>query len=262
MPKGAETPVYQASARLDFELETAFIIGKDTAMGHTVSTADAPDYIFGMVLFNDWSARDIQSWEYVPLGPFLGKNFASSVSPWIVTMEALEPFRVPGPEQNPPVLSYLQAAGNNNYDIQLEVDIQPENSTKTVVCRSNFKFMYWNMLHQLAHHTVNGCNIRVGDLMASGTISGKDPGSYGSMLELAWQGTKPIAMADGSERTFIKDGDTVTMEVVNGRLQIRPYRDVIAEVQARMRAHLPPGVSGWDVVDELIAERRAAAERE
>lgn len=211
MPKGAETPVYQASARLDFELETAFIIGKDTAMGHTVSTDDAPDYIFGMVLFNDWSARDIQSWEYVPLGPFLGKNFASSVSPWVVTMDALEPFRVPGPEQNPPVLSYLQTAGNNNYDIQLEVGIQPENSTETVVCRSNFKFMYWNMLQQLAHHTVNGCNIRVGDLMASGTISGKDPGSYGSMLELAWQGTKPIAMADGSERTFIKDGDTVTM---------------------------------------------------
>lgn len=211
MPKGAVAPVYQASSRLDFELETAFIIGKDTAMGHTVNTADAADYIFGMVLFNDWSARDIQSWEYVPLGPFLGKNFASSVSPWVVTMDALEPFRVPGPEQNPPVLPYLQTTGDNNYDIQLEVGIQPENGAETVVCRSNFKFMYWNMLQQLAHHTVNGCNIRVGDLMASGTISGKDPGSYGSMLELAWQGTKPIAMADGTERTFIKDGDTVTM---------------------------------------------------
>ena len=211
LPKGADVPVYQASGRLDFELETAFIIGKDTAMGQPVATEQAPDYIFGMVLFNDWSARDIQAWEYVPLGPFLGKNFASSMSAWIVTLEALEPFRVSGPVQEPPVLPYLQSSGDNNYDIHLEVAIQPENSTETVVCRSNFKFMYWNMYQQLAHHTVNGCNIRVGDMMASGTISGKDPGSYGSMLELAWQGTKPVTMADGTERVFIKDGDTVVM---------------------------------------------------
>ena len=211
LPKEASTPVFGPSQRLDFELEMGFVCGKNTEMGEAVSTSEAEDYIFGLVLFNDWSARDIQKWEYVPLGPFLAKNFASSISPWIVTLEALEPFRVSGPEQEPKVLPYLEYEGKKNYDINLEVGIAPENSEETVICTSNFQYMYWNMAQQLAHHTVNGCNINVGDMMASGTISGKSEDSYGSMLELAWMGTKPLKMKDGSERKFINDGDTVTM---------------------------------------------------
>ncbi|MFM7726513.1 MAG: fumarylacetoacetate hydrolase family protein, partial [Flavobacteriales bacterium] len=163
------------------------------------------------LLFNDWSARDIQRWEYVPLGPFLAKNFASTVSPWVVTLDALEPFRVPGPEQDPQVLPYLEYNGKKNIDIQLEVAIVPQNGLETVVSRSNYKYMYWNMNQQLAHHTVTGCNIRCGDMMASGTISGPHEGSYGSMLEIAWKGTKPVPMQDGSQRTFIQDGDTIVM---------------------------------------------------
>lgn len=211
LPKDATTPVFQASARLDFELEMGFITGKSTAVGESISTQDAEDYIFGMVLLNDWSARDIQRWEYVPLGPFLAKNFASHISPWIVTLEALEPFRVSGPDQEPKVLPYLEYGGVKNYDIKLEVGISPDGSEEETVCNSNFKYMYWNMAQQLAHHTVNGCNINVGDLYGSGTISGKDENSYGSMLELAWMGTKPIKMKDGSDRKFINDGDTVIM---------------------------------------------------
>ena len=211
LPKDASTPVFGPSQRLDFELEMGFVCGKNTEMGEAVSTSEAEDYIFGLVLFNDWSARDIQKWEYVPLGPFLAKNFASSISPWIVTLEALEPFRVSGPEQEPKVLPYLEYEGKKNYDINLEVGITPEDSEETVICTSNFQYMYWNMAQQLAHHTVNGCNINVGDMMASGTISGKSEDSYGSMLELAWMGTKPLKMKDGSERKFINDGDTVTM---------------------------------------------------
>lgn len=211
LPKGASNPVFQPSSRLDFELEMGFITGKNTGIGESISTQDAEDYIFGMVLLNDWSARDIQKWEYVPLGPFLAKNFASHISPWVVTLEALEPFRVEGPKQEPEVLSYLEFDGIKNYDIQLEVGLRPEGSTEKTICYSNFKFMYWNMAQQLAHHTVNGCNIRVGDLYGSGTISGTNENSYGSLLELAWMGTKPIAMNDGSERKFVQDGDTVTM---------------------------------------------------
>ena len=211
LPKGESQPVYQASGRLDFELETAFIIGKSTEVGDSVDIADARDYIFGVVLFNDWSARDIQKWEYVPLGPFLGKSFASSISPWIVTLEALEPFKVAGPKQEPDVLPYLQTDRNNNYDVNLEVGITPQGADEQIVCRSNFKYMYWSMLQQLAHHTVNGCNVNVGDMMGSGTISGKDENSYGSMLEISWAGSKPVQMNDGSTRAFINDHDTVTM---------------------------------------------------
>ncbi|MEO0902778.1 MAG: fumarylacetoacetase, partial [Bacteroidota bacterium] len=211
LPKDASNPVFGPSQRLDFELEMGFVCGKNTQMGESVSTSEAEDYIFGLVIFNDWSARDIQKWEYVPLGPFLAKNFASSISPWIVTLEALEPFRVSGPEQEPKVLPYLEYEGDKNYNINLEVGITPENSDETIICKSNFQYMYWNMAQQLAHHTVNGCNINVGDMMASGTISGKSEDSYGSMLELAWMGTKPLKMKDGSERKFINDGDTVTM---------------------------------------------------
>ncbi len=211
LPKDSDTPIFGPSQRLDFELEMGFITGKNTNIGESISTNEAEDYIFGMVLLNDWSARDIQKWEYVPLGPFLAKNFASHISPWIVTLEALDPFRVSGPKQNPKVLPYLEFEGTKNYDINLEVGIAPEDTEEQVVCHSNFKYMYWNMAQQLAHHTVNGCNINIGDLYGSGTISGKDENSYGSMLELAWMGTKPLKMMDGSERKFIQDGDTVIM---------------------------------------------------
>ena len=204
-------PSFQASTRVDFELEMGFIIGKSTKLGDSVSTAAAEEYIFGKVLFNDWSARDIQKWEYVPLGPFLAKSFASSMSPWVVTLEALEPFKISGPTQQPAVLPYLSFEGPKNYDIQLEVSIQPKNCQETVVSQSNFKYMYWNMNQQLAHHTVNGCNLNVGDLMASGTISGKRSDSYGSMLELSWAGSKPVELTEGGPRKFIEDNDTVIM---------------------------------------------------
>ncbi|MFN0033332.1 MAG: fumarylacetoacetate hydrolase family protein, partial [Flavobacteriales bacterium] len=180
-------------------------------LGQRISTAEAEEYIFGFLLFNDWSARDIQRWEYVPLGPFLAKNFASTVSPWLVTLDALEPFRTNGAKQEPEVLPYLMFEGDHNIDINLQVAIKPENAEETVVSNSNYKHMYWNMTQQLAHHTVGGCNIRCGDMLASGTISGPTEGSYGSMLEIAWKGTKPVAMKDGSTRTFINDNDTVVM---------------------------------------------------
>ena len=206
-----EMPSLGPSKSLDFELEVGFITGRSTQMGESISTAAAEDYIFGLVLFNDWSARDVQRWEYVPLGPFLAKNFGSTISPWVVTLEALEPFKVASPLQDPKVLPYLEFTGEHNYDLNLEVTIQPANAPSKVVSRSNFKYMYWNMCQQLAHHTVNGCNICVGDLYASGTISGHEPNSFGSMLELTWGGKNPIQMPDGTERKFINDGDTVNI---------------------------------------------------
>ena len=214
-PKGqiklpdSELPVFCPSQKLDFELELAFITGKQNALGTHVTTTEAEEYIFGFVLFNDWSARDIQQWEYVPLGPFLGKNFGSTISPWIVTLDALEPFRVQGPEQFPHVLPYLVTEGLRNSDINLEVLIQPDGGEPTTVCRSNAKYLYWNVNQQLAHHTVNGCNVQVGDLYASGTISGPSPGSYGSLLELSWNGQRPLHLANGANRKFLEDGDTV-----------------------------------------------------
>lgn len=221
-PNPNENPVFGPSQRVDFELEMAFVTYDGKPLGDRISTGEAEDYIFGMCLFNDWSARDIQTWEYVPLGPFLAKNFASSVSPWIVTLDALEPYRVDGPAQDPKVLSYLEYEGQKSYDIQLEVAIEPEGVEEATICRSNFKYMYWTMVQQLAHHTVNGCNVRCGDLMGSGTISGPTPDSYGSMLELAWKGEKPLKMKDGSERKFIKDNDTVIMRgfATNGEVRI------------------------------------------
>ena len=210
-PADVEKPIFGPSKQLDFELEMGFIINQNTEMGTSISVNEAEDSIFGMVLFNDWSARDIQSWEYVPLGPFLAKNFGSTVSPWIVTLEALEPFRSTSPTQDPEVLDYLKFEGDKNYDIQLEVYLKPENSEENLLATSNFKYMYWNMAQQLAHHTINGCNVEVGDLYASGTISGKDKNSYGSMLELTWRGTNPIKLSDGTERKFIEDNDTIIM---------------------------------------------------
>lgn len=210
-PKEDEPPVFGPCKLLDFELEMAFVTYPGKEMGDSISTSEAEEHIFGMCLFNDWSARDIQKWEYVPLGPFLAKNFASSISPWIVTLDALEPFKVQGPEQDPKPLPYLNYKGKKSYDIALEVGILPENSQETVVCNSNFKYMYWNMAQQLAHHTVNGCNIKAGDMLASGTISGPTKDSFGSMLELSWKGTRPLTLKNGSERKFIQDGDTVIM---------------------------------------------------
>lgn len=236
-PKGQtkpadEPPVFGPSKLMDFELEMAFIVGKETGLGDSISTDDAEDHIFGMVLFNDWSARDIQKWEYVPLGPFLGKSFASSISPWVVTMEALNPFRVQGPDQKPEVLPYLQYQGSKNYDINLEVLIQPESHDEpSSVSKSNFKYMYWNMAQQLAHHTVNGCNVNIGDLMASGTISGKDENSYGSMLELSWAGSKSVPLNHGEERKFLQDGDTVIMK---GNAQKDGVRIGFGEVRSKL----------------------------
>ena len=211
-PADADMPIFGPSKQLDFELEMGFIVNKNTNLGESISTKEAEDAIFGMVLFNDWSARDIQSWEYVPLGPFLGKNFGSSVSPWVVTLEALEPFRVASPKQEPEVLDYLKFEGNKNYDIHLEVYLQPENNSENLICKSNFKYMYWNMAQQLAHHTINGCNVEVGDLYASGTISGSEKDSFGSMLELTWRGTEPLKLSNGEERKFIEDHDTIIMK--------------------------------------------------
>jgi fumarylacetoacetase len=210
-PADAENPIFGPCKQLDFELEMGFIVNQNTELGTSISVNDAENSIFGMVLFNDWSARDIQSWEYVPLGPFLAKNFGSSVSPWVVTLEALEPFRASSPKQDPEVLDYLKFEGNKNFDINLEVFLQPENGEENLIAKSNFKYMYWNMAQQLAHHTVNGCNVEVGDLYASGTISGKEKDSYGSMLELTWRGTNPLTLKDGSERKFINDNDTIIM---------------------------------------------------
>jgi fumarylacetoacetase len=212
-PVPTEDPIYAPSRQVDFELEMAFITYDGKPLGDSISTGEAEDYIFGMCLFNDWSARDIQAWEYVPLGPFLAKNFASSISPWIVTLDALEPFAVETTKQDP------------------KVAIEPENAEETVICNSNFKYMYWNMAQQLAHHTVNGCNVRCGDLMGSGTISGSTEDSYGSMLELAWKGTKPLKMNDGSERKFILDGDTVIMR---GHSKTNGVRIGFGEVRAKI----------------------------
>ncbi len=209
-PAPDAAPVYGPTRQLDMELEMGFITYAGNALGDRITTAEAEERIFGLVLFNDWSARDIQAWEYVPLGPFLGKNFGSSMSPWVVTLDALEPFRIASPAQDPPVLPYLQQSGPHHFDIALEAAIA-SNGGETVICRSNFKHLYWSMAQQLAHHTVNGCNVRAGDLMASGTISGETPDSYGSLLELTWKGTKPLTLHDGTERKFLNDGDTLIM---------------------------------------------------
>jgi len=209
----ADVPSFGPSRLVDFELEMGFFVGPGTALGEPVPIDRAEEHIFGLALVNDWSARDIQKWEYVPLGPFLAKNFATTISPWVVSLEALEPFRTDGPAQDDPrPLPYLGTAAGGTFDIGLEVGIRPEGASEAHrVCRSNFRYLYWTMAQQLAHHTVTGCNLRPGDMMASGTISGPDPESFGSMLEISWRGTKPVAMPDGSERKFLQDGDEVVM---------------------------------------------------
>jgi fumarylacetoacetase len=194
------------------ELETAFITTDANHLGESIPVDEAADYIFGMVVFNDWSARDIQKWEYVPLGPFLGKSFASTISPWIVTMDALEPFRCESPKQEVAPLPYLQQKRtDNSYDINLEAILETENGDQNTLSQSNFKYMYWTMAQQLAHHTSNGCNVRAGDMMGSGTLSGKTKDSYGSMLELTWAGKEPMTLKDGTKRVFFNDGDNVIL---------------------------------------------------
>lgn len=219
---GADHPTFGPTQQLDFELEMGFLIGPGNDLGQALSTADAAQQIFGLVLVNDWSARDIQSWEYRPLGPFLGKSFATSISPWIVPMAALQPFRVPGPAQDDPApLPYLQATGDWHFDIALDVQLQPHGSQATTISRSNAKYLYWSMAQQLAHHTVNGCNLRAGDLLASGTISGDQHASYGSLLELTWRGTQALDLGNGVQRTYLQDGDTLTLR---GHAQGAGYR--------------------------------------
>ncbi|MGE3807973.1 MAG: fumarylacetoacetase [Gemmataceae bacterium] len=225
-------PIHAPSRALDFELEMGFFIGPGNKLGQPVPARQAIDHIFGVVLVNDWSARDIQKWEYVPLGPFLAKNFATSISPWLVTLEALEPFRCAGPTQDPAPLDYLQTSGPQTYDIHLEVRLHGAGMDEPqVICRSNFKHLYWSMAQQLAHHTVNGCNLRPGDLLASGTISGPTEDSFGSMLELCWGGKKPLTFPGGQTRTFLQDGDRVTM---TAWCQGDGYRIGFGEVTAKV----------------------------
>lgn len=211
-PADAEKPIFGPSKLLDFELETAFVIGKATQQGDVIPVQQAREYIFGMLLFNDWSARDIQTWEYQPLGPFLAKNFASTISPWVVTMDALAPFYIDAPPQNPEPLPYLRQKPLQNMDIQLEVYLRIPDGSETLICQSNTKYLYWTMEQQLAHHTINGCPVNIGDLMASGTISGPEPHQFGSMLELTWKGTKPLRLNNGEERKFLQDGDTIIIK--------------------------------------------------
>lgn len=216
LPPGAAEPVFGPTAELDFELEMGFFIGPGNQMGEPVAIGDAADHIFGLVLVNDWSARDIQRWEYRPLGPFLSKSFATSVSPWVVPLAALEPFRCPGPPQDPPPLPHLREPENWAFDIQLQATLQSAamraaGMPPLVISRTNFRHLYWSMAQQLAHHTSNGCALRPGDLLASGTISGPTPDSYGSLLEITWGGERPLELPTGETRRFLEDGDRLAL---------------------------------------------------
>lgn len=227
-----EMPKFGPSRLLDFELEMGFFLGTGNPLGDPIQIEKAEDHIFGLVLVNDWSARDIQKWEYVPLGPFLAKNFATSISPWIVTLEALQPFVKEGMLQDPIPLPYLNPGRNKTYDIKLDVSIQSEKmESPQVVCNSNFANLYWSMEQQLAHHSITGCNMRTGDLLASGTISGDSEDSRGSMLEITWRGENPIKLSSGEERKFLADGDTVIM---SGFCQADGYRIGFGEVRTKI----------------------------
>ncbi len=231
-PAGSEEPVFGLTKLLDFELEMGFFIGQGNPLGEPIPIDKTYDHIFGMVLVNDWSARDIQTWEYQPLGPFLAKNFATSISPWVVTMEALEPFKADGPNQEPAPMEYLQSKGNWAYNINLDVAVEtPGLKEPFIISQTNFKYMYWNICQQLAHHTVNGCNTKTGDMMASGTISGPAKDSYGSMLELTWRGENPIKLPNGEERKFLHDGDTLT---ISGYCQGDGYRVGFGKVTGKI----------------------------
>ena len=238
-PEDASTPLFGPSQALDFELEMGYLIGPGNALGEPIPIERAWEAVFGLVLVNDWSARDIQKWEYVPLGPFLSKNFATSISPWVVTLEALEPFRTPGPVQDPPPLPYLRAPEPRTFDIHLEVSLQTAGLPQPYrLTASNFRFMYWSIDQQVAHHTVTGCNLRVGDLLASGTISGPTPEALGCLLEKTWVQKGPLPLPSGENRTFLEDGDRVTM---TGWCQGPYYRVGFGEVTGRV---LPARISG------------------
>ena len=233
MPVGADEPAFGPCKLMDFELEMGCFIGPGNNLGEPISTKNASEHLFGLILVNDWSARDIQKWEYVPLGPFLAKNLATSISPWIIPFEALEPFRIENPvQENPTPLPYLQVDKKWTFDMNLEVLLKTEKmDNPETICKSNYKYMYWNVAQQLAHHTITGCNMKPGDMFASGTISGEDEKSYGSMLELAWKGTKPIQLSTGEERKFIQDNDEVIM---TGYAQGDGYRVGFGEVSGKV----------------------------
>ncbi len=230
-PPESSTPVFGPSQRLDYECELGFVVGPGNHLGRPVSIQDSLEHVFGVVLLNDWSARDVQAWEYQPLGPFLAKSFATTASPWIVTMDALEPFRVANPAQSPEPLEYLRQSRPNAYDIALETALRPHGGERTTIARTNFRAMYWTMAQQLAHHTVSGCNVRVGDLMGSGTISGTTPDSYGSLLELTLNGKQPLDLGNGITRAFLEDGDEVIM---TGWCQGDGYRVGFGEVRGEI----------------------------
>lgn len=231
-PPTADLPVFSATKQLDYELEMAFVVGKGNNIGRPIPVSQAENHIFGLTLFNDWSARDIQSWEYVPLGPFLAKNFHSTMSPWIVTLDALEDCRIKGPEQVPAVLPYLQQNGPGHFNITMTIDIIPENSADPIrVSETNYKYLYWSIAQQLAHHTISGCNMQTGDLCASGTISGPDKNSLGSLLETTRRGQEPLSLKNGTERTFLQDGDMVVMKAF---AQCNGYRIGFGECSARI----------------------------
>jgi len=231
-PDDAAPPVFEPSRQLDFELEVGFFVGPGNRLGEPIPIDRAAEHVFGLVLVNDWSARDIQKWEYVPLGPFLGKSFATSLSPWVVSLEALEPFRCPGPPQDPAPLPYLSSPASWSFDIHLEVSLQSARMDAPVrIAAGNFRTLYWSIAQQLAHHTANGCNVRPGDLLASGTISGPTRDSRGSLLELTWRGTEPLTLPSGETRTFLEDGDRITM---TAWCQGDGYRVGFGEVTGRL----------------------------
>jgi len=237
-PPAAPAPHFGPCRRLDFELEMGVVIGQASAMGEMLSQPQAEDMIFGFTLLNDWSARDIQQWEYVPLGPFQGKAFGTSIGPWIVTRAALEPFRVEGPAQQPAPLPYLRQSGPCNYDVHLEVDLRTERMRKPVtVCRTNFRLMYWSSVQQLMHHASSGCAMNVGDLLGSGTISGPEAGARGSLLELSWNGAEPLDLGDGERRAFLEDGDSLA---IRGWCQGDGYRIGFGEVEGTILPSVGP----------------------
>jgi len=231
-PDESKSSFFSKSNQLDIELEMGFLISKGNDLGNPVNVNDAGNHIFGFVLVNDWSARDIQKWEYVPLGPFLGKNFATSISPWVITPEALEPFRTEGPVQSPEPMEYLKTKSNPTYDIILDVYLKTQKMNEPeLIAKSNFKYLYWNVYQQIAHHTVNGCNLRTGDLLASGTISGPEKFNFGSLLELTWKGTDSIKLSNGEERKFLEDYDTV---IIRGYCEKDDLRIGFGEVSGQI----------------------------
>lgn len=231
-PPDAAAPVFSPTKSLDYELEMAFLIGPGNSLGQPVPIDRAPDHIFGFVLMNDWSARDIQAWEYQPLGPFLAKNFCTSISPWVVTLEALEPFRKPLPPQDPAPLAYLRGKSDFTFDIQLEAKLQTAKmKTPHTITRTNFQNLYWSVSQQLAHHAVGGCNLQPGDLLASGTISGESEESRGCMLELTWRGANPLKLPNGETRKWLEDGDTLA---ITGWCQGDNYRVGFGDVSGRI----------------------------